>query len=61
LGQSAGIEVRAVLDEAMRRDPGDGQARSRRWILKRAIKTLTEGEHAIYCMDEGGETFSLLD
>lgn len=53
LGQSAGIEVKAVVDEALRRSepPQDGKRDTRRQVLTRAIKRLSEGDDAPYYLD----------
>lgn len=61
LGQSEGIEVAAVLDEALRREKYEGAAYIRRGLLKRSLKQLCKGEHAIYRMDDDEKTFSLVD
>jgi hypothetical protein len=60
MGQSAGIEVSEILDEAMRRHGGDGPAYTKRGNFKRALTKLSEGEHAIYYTEDDGKTIGLL-
>lgn len=60
LAQNAGIEVSAVLDEAVRRSPAaqDGKRDTRKQLAKRALLTLSEGDDAPYFIEDG--TLSVL-
>lgn len=53
LAQSSGIEVQAVLDEALRRAPAPeaGKRDTRKQLAKRALQSLCEGDDAPYWLD----------
>ncbi|NLX17562.1 MAG: hypothetical protein GXY45_11445, partial [Ramlibacter sp.] len=55
LGQSAGIEVEAVIAECVRRSdpPADGKRDTRKQSAKRALQALCEGDEAPYFMEDG--------
>lgn len=55
LAQTAGIEVVAVIEEALRRSeaPTDGKRDTRKQRLRRAINSLTEGDDAPFMLEDG--------
>lgn len=61
-GQSAGIEVKAVLDEAVKRmePPTDGKRDTRRQKAKKALEHLCNGDEAPYYLDQADNTVEIL-
>lgn len=54
IAQSEGIEIKAVIDEAVRRReaPGKGKRDNRKTNAKRALLRLSEGDDALYLLED---------
>ena len=59
--QSEGIEIKAVLDETVRRldTPADGKRDTRKQRARRALESLTSGDDAPYWIDPDTNTITV--